>query len=131
MILLQRKSSDFRYPDTNIYIYTVETAEPQAILDKVHNQFNVDVDREKINFIRLTMRRAIEAKSYPYFTLLLQSLGSMVLAMEAFMKLNPGEFYEGYFKTLLNYNYKFWNLNGVQCKTKMLFFIAQKDKYRL
>ncbi|KAJ0172489.1 hypothetical protein K1T71_011628 [Dendrolimus kikuchii] len=78
-----------RYPDTNIFIYTLETAEPNAILDKAHNTFNVSVEPSKITFIRLTMKRAIEAKSYPYFTLLLQSLGSMLLGMEAFMKLNP------------------------------------------
>ncbi|RVE43038.1 hypothetical protein evm_012309 [Chilo suppressalis] len=78
-----------RYPDTTIYIYTVETAEPQAILDKAHNQFNVRVDLTKINFVRLALGRAIEARTYPYFTLLLQSLGSMVLGMEAFMKFNP------------------------------------------
>ncbi|XP_013199321.1 GDP-Man:Man(3)GlcNAc(2)-PP-Dol alpha-1,2-mannosyltransferase [Amyelois transitella] len=78
-----------RYPDTNIYIYTVETAEPKSILDKVQNQFNVKVEPTKINFVRLSMQRLIEAKTYPYFTLLLQSLGSMILGMEAFMKLNP------------------------------------------
>ncbi|XP_063831810.1 GDP-Man:Man(3)GlcNAc(2)-PP-Dol alpha-1,2-mannosyltransferase [Ostrinia nubilalis] len=78
-----------RYPDTNIFIYTVETAEPQTILDKAQNQFNVKVEPEKITFIRLSMKKVIEAKSYPYFTLILQSLGSMILGMEAFMKLNP------------------------------------------
>lgn len=78
-----------RYPDSNIHIYTVETAEPQTIIDRAQNQFNVKVDKTKINFIRLSMRRAIEAKTYPYFTLLLQSLGSMILGLEAFMKLNP------------------------------------------
>ncbi|KAL0879797.1 hypothetical protein ABMA27_003508 [Loxostege sticticalis] len=78
-----------RYPDTNIYIYTVETAELQTILDKAQNQFNVKVDPAKINLVRLTLQRVIEAKTYPYFTLIMQSLGSMVLGMEAFMKLNP------------------------------------------
>lgn len=81
-----------RYPDSNIHIYTVETAEPQTIIDRAQNQFNVKVDRTKINFVRLSMRRVIEAQSYPYFTLLLQSLGSMVLGLEAFMKLNPDVF---------------------------------------
>ena len=68
----------------------METAEPLTILNKVQNQFNVKVDHEKINFVRLTMQKAIESETYPYFTLLLQSLGTMVLGMEAFMKFNPG-----------------------------------------
>ncbi|CAD0203654.1 unnamed protein product [Chrysodeixis includens] len=78
-----------RYPDSNIFIYTVETAEPQTILDRVQNQFNVKVDPKKVTFLRLSMGRAIDPASYPYFTLLLQSLGSMALGLEAFMKLNP------------------------------------------
>ncbi|KAI5638973.1 glycosyl transferases group 1 domain-containing protein [Phthorimaea operculella] len=78
-----------RYPDTNIYIYTIETAAPQTILDKAQNQFNVKVPPERINFVRLSLQWTIEAKSYPYFTLILQSLGSMVLGMEALLKLNP------------------------------------------
>ncbi|KAI8440717.1 hypothetical protein MSG28_009060 [Choristoneura fumiferana] len=36
--------------------------------------------------------KALLESSYPYFTLLLQSLGSMVLGMEAFMKFNPDVF---------------------------------------
>lgn len=79
-----------RYPDTNIHIYTVETVEKQKILDKAQNQFNVKVNPEKVTLVRLTMKKLIEAECYPYFTLLLQSLGSMMLGMEAFMKLNPG-----------------------------------------
>ncbi|VVC90152.1 unnamed protein product [Leptidea sinapis] len=81
-----------RYPDSHIYIYTVETAEPQKILDKAQNQFNVKVEPERINFVRLSMGKFIEAKTYPYFTLLLQSLGSMILGMEAFVKFNPDIF---------------------------------------
>ncbi|XP_049878415.1 GDP-Man:Man(3)GlcNAc(2)-PP-Dol alpha-1,2-mannosyltransferase [Pectinophora gossypiella] len=83
-----------RYPDTNIYIYTVETAEPQSILNKAQNQFNVKVAPERINFIRLSLKKGIEAKTYPYFTLLLQSLGSMALGLEAFMKFNPDIYIE-------------------------------------
>ncbi|XP_045453662.1 GDP-Man:Man(3)GlcNAc(2)-PP-Dol alpha-1,2-mannosyltransferase [Melitaea cinxia] len=78
-----------RYPDSHIYIYTVETAEPMTIINKVQNQFNVKVEPERINFVRLSLKKTIEAETYPYFTLLLQSIGSMVLGMEAFMKLNP------------------------------------------
>ncbi|XP_068623027.1 GDP-Man:Man(3)GlcNAc(2)-PP-Dol alpha-1,2-mannosyltransferase [Battus philenor] len=83
-----------RYPNATIYIYTVETASPKAILDKVQNQYNIKVDAEKLEFIRLSMSWLIEAKSYPYCTLLMQSLGSMVMGMEALMKLNPDIYIE-------------------------------------
>ncbi|XP_039748123.1 GDP-Man:Man(3)GlcNAc(2)-PP-Dol alpha-1,2-mannosyltransferase isoform X2 [Pararge aegeria] len=78
-----------RYPDSHIYIYTVETAEPKAILNKVQNHFNVKLEPERINFVRLSLQKVIEPQTYPYFTLLLQSLGTMILGMEAFMKFNP------------------------------------------
>ncbi|XP_052744554.1 GDP-Man:Man(3)GlcNAc(2)-PP-Dol alpha-1,2-mannosyltransferase [Bicyclus anynana] len=78
-----------RYPDSNIYIYTVDTAEPKAILDKVQNVFNVKIEPERINFVRLYLQKVIEPQTYPYFTLLLQSFGTMILGMEAFMKFNP------------------------------------------
>lgn len=80
----------------------METAELQTILDKAQNQFNVKVDPAKINLVRLTLQRVIEAKTYPYFTLIMQSLGSMVLGMEAFMKLNPGKIVFFFFNFICN-----------------------------
>ncbi|KAM3956342.1 ALG11 alpha-1,2-mannosyltransferase [Aphomia sociella] len=78
-----------KYPNSNIHIYTVETAESKKIVDNAQNQFNVRLNSANINFVRLSTQRAIDPKMYPYFTLLLQSLGSMIMGMEAFMKLNP------------------------------------------
>lgn len=78
-----------KYPECNIYIYTVDMASSKSILDKAQNTFNVKVAPEKITFIRLSLRTLIDATTYPYLTMLLQSLGSMVLGMEAYMKLNP------------------------------------------
>jgi hypothetical protein len=40
-----------------------------------------------IQFVYLTQRRWVEAKSYPRLTLLGQSLGSMILAAEAVIRL--------------------------------------------
>ncbi|XP_072945332.1 GDP-Man:Man(3)GlcNAc(2)-PP-Dol alpha-1,2-mannosyltransferase [Epargyreus clarus] len=83
-----------KYPDSNIYIYTVETLELKTILDKAYNQFNVKVPAEKLNLVRLSFPNLIDPQTYPYFTLLLQSLGSMVMGLEAFMKLNPDVYIE-------------------------------------
>lgn len=44
-----------------------------------------------INFVYLRRRKWIEAKMYPYFTLLGQSLGSLYLGMEALSSYQPGE----------------------------------------
>ncbi|MCO5546776.1 hypothetical protein L7F22_000212 [Adiantum nelumboides] len=44
--------------------------------------------------VRLQKRHWVEPKSYPYFTLLGQSMGSMVLGMEALMKFTPLVFFD-------------------------------------
>ena len=46
-------------------------------------------DPEAIQFVFLYKRRWIEAKSYPYFTMLGQSLGSILLGWEALSAVNP------------------------------------------
>lgn len=80
-----------RYPTTKIYIYTGDTgATPEEIIKKAKSTFNVSVDIDRVNFIYLNFRGLVEGSKYPYFTLILQSLGSMVLGFEAILKLNPG-----------------------------------------
>lgn len=79
-----------RYPNSNIIIYTGDVGvDEQAILNKAHKNFNLVIDKSQIQFVFLTLRSLIEAKNYPHFTLLLQSLGSMALGLEALLKLNP------------------------------------------
>ena len=87
----------FRYPASKIYIYTGDVeSTPKKILDKAQTTFNVVVDIDRINFVYLNLRFFVEAKNYPYFTLLLQSLGSMILGFEALWKIKPGNVYKTY-----------------------------------
>ncbi|XP_052872592.1 GDP-Man:Man(3)GlcNAc(2)-PP-Dol alpha-1,2-mannosyltransferase [Anopheles cruzii] len=79
-----------RYDDIRLYVYTGDMdATPAEILAKAERNFNLDLNAEQISFVFLRKRRWVEAACYPHFTLLGQSLGSIVLAFEALLKLQP------------------------------------------
>lgn len=81
-----------KYPNAEYYIYTVNVeATPQEILTKVDKALNVKIENS-VQFIYLNRKKWIEAQTYPYFTLLGQSLGSVYLGLEALRQLNPGIF---------------------------------------
>lgn len=80
----------FRYPNAEFFVYTGDIeVTPDEILKKVKTVMNVDLDGG-VNFVYMTKRRWLEAERYPYFTLLLQCLGSIYLGFEALAQLNPG-----------------------------------------
>lgn len=67
-------------------------ADAREILKKAQNRFNVKVSEKDVNFVFLRRRGWVVAERYPYFTMLGQSLGSMVLGMEAALKYPPDVF---------------------------------------
>lgn len=83
-----------QYGDTiHITIYTGESnVAGERILLNAQNSFNVSVDKANIDFVFLQQRHWIDATQYPRLTLLGQSIGSMILAMEALLKYQPDIF---------------------------------------
>lgn len=82
-----------RYDDIKIIVYTGDVdTNKENILRKARNTFNVMVNADNIDFVFLTRRRWIEAVKYPYFTLLGQSLGSIILGLEALCRFPPDIF---------------------------------------
>jgi len=59
------------------------------MLASCRNTFNIQVDADRLEFIFLNQRKWVEADKYPVFTLLGQSLGSIVLGFEALLKFQP------------------------------------------
>ncbi|KAJ6647614.1 GDP-Man:Man(3)GlcNAc(2)-PP-Dol alpha-1,2-mannosyltransferase [Pseudolycoriella hygida] len=85
---LQNKNKNIK-----ITIYTGDVdAEPNTILTKAKNTFNIAVEENRVEFVYLTRRKWVEAEKYPYFTLLGQSLGSIWLGLEALLKHQPDIF---------------------------------------
>ena len=72
-----------RYNFVRCVVYTGDTyVSGEEILRKARQRFNISLP-EPVEFVFLKKRRWVEASMYPYFTLLGQSIGSMLLGWEA------------------------------------------------
>ena len=113
-----------RYPAAKIIIYTGDTdAAPDMILAKARDRFNMQIPDTNLQFVYLhkrrfaffrfgiiylhTVYRYVEAKYYPHFTMLGQSLGSLVLGVEALLSFVPSIYIDtmGYSFTMPLFKY--------------------------
>jgi len=82
-----------RYPAVKILVYTGDTdAAPDMILAKARDRFNMQIPNANLEFVYLHKRRYVEAQYYPHFTMLGQSLGSIILGIEALLSHVPSIF---------------------------------------
>jgi len=77
------------YPDVRVVIYTGDVAPQEEILRKAQDRFGIAIDGGRLSMVRLRLRWVVEARCYPALTLLGQSMGTVVLALEALSKLVP------------------------------------------
>ncbi|KAK5127334.1 hypothetical protein LTR85_006673 [Meristemomyces frigidus] len=83
-------ATQHRYPNALCVVYTGDhDASKQQILSNVRTRFNIDLQPARICFLYLGTREYVLASKWPHFTLLGQSLGSLVLGWEAFNLLAP------------------------------------------
>ncbi|KAI8880811.1 glycosyltransferase family 4 protein [Backusella circina FSU 941] len=87
---------DIQRDFTNVIcaVYTGDVASKEEIIDKVKNGFNIDLDPTRLNFVYLSKRNLVEDALYPRFTLILQSLASIILGFEAISKLVPDVYFD-------------------------------------
>lgn len=96
-----------RYNFVRCVVYTGDPyVSGEEILRKARQRFNICLP-EPVEFVFLKKRRWVEASMYPYFTLLGQSFGSMLLAWEALNCYLPDIFLDtmGYAFTLPLFRY--------------------------
>jgi len=87
------KTTQERYPKALCVVYTGDhEVNKQTILARVKTRFNIDLHPPSVNFLYLSTRHLVLASTWPHFTLLGQSLGSVVLAWDAFQLLVPDIF---------------------------------------
>ncbi|OHE97604.1 alpha-1,2-mannosyltransferase alg-11 [Colletotrichum orchidophilum] len=87
------KTTQERYPNALCVVYTGDhEVNKQAMLARVKTRFNIDLHPPTVNFLYLSTRHLVLAPTWPHFTLLGQSLGSVVLAWDAFQLLVPDIF---------------------------------------
>lgn len=96
-----------RYNFVRCVIYTGDPyVSGEEILRKARQRFNISLP-QPVEFVFLKRRRWVEASMYPYFTLLGQSIGSLVLGWEALNCYLPDIFLDtmGYAFTLPLFRY--------------------------
>lgn len=96
-----------RYTDVDFVIYTGDQGVTgEQIVDGARRRFNIHLPRP-VRFIYLKHRLLVEASLYPHFTLLGQSIGSLLLGWEALTAFTPDLYIDsmGYAFTLPVFRY--------------------------
>uniref|UniRef100_A0A3Q0R0K7 GDP-Man:Man(3)GlcNAc(2)-PP-Dol alpha-1,2-mannosyltransferase n=1 Tax=Amphilophus citrinellus TaxID=61819 RepID=A0A3Q0R0K7_AMPCI len=96
-----------RYPSVSFVVYTGDQGVTgEQILEGAQQRFSITLPRP-VTFIFLRHRVLVEASSYPHFTLLGQSVGSMFLGWEALTAFIPDLYVDsmGYAFTLPIFRY--------------------------
>ncbi|KAI8870368.1 hypothetical protein GQ42DRAFT_178626 [Ramicandelaber brevisporus] len=82
-----------RLAHTYCVVYTGDTdATSEAILRRAQQRFNLKIDSSRVVIIHLQRRDWVEARRYPVFTILGETLGSLVLGYEALNRVVPDIF---------------------------------------
>ncbi|KAI4245116.1 MAG: hypothetical protein L6R40_002715 [Gallowayella cf. fulva] len=87
------KATQTRWPRAVCVVYTGDhDATKDEILERVQNRFNIELHPPTVVFLWLSTRHYVLSSTWPHFTLLGQSLGSLVLASDAFSLVVPDVF---------------------------------------
>ncbi|KZF25796.1 glycosyltransferase family 4 protein [Xylona heveae TC161] len=104
------RATQKRWPKAICVVYTGDhDVQKATILSRVEERFGIHIHAPTVVFIYLSTRHYVLSSTYPHFTLLGQSLGSLVLAYDAFSLLVPDIFIDtmGYAFTLALSKYFF------------------------
>ncbi|XP_028549576.1 GDP-Man:Man(3)GlcNAc(2)-PP-Dol alpha-1,2-mannosyltransferase isoform X1 [Dendrobium catenatum] len=80
-------------PDLDCIIYTGDDASPETLTARALDRFGVHLLHPPI-VVRLYKRKWVDEKSYPRFTMIGQSLGSVFLSWEALCKFTPQYYFD-------------------------------------
>ena len=97
------KATQKRWPNAVCAVYTGDRdATKSTILERVQNRFNIHLHPPTVVFLYLQTRSWVLSSTWPHFTLLGQSLGSLIMAYDAFCLVVPDIFIDtmGYSFTL-------------------------------
>ncbi|KKA28000.1 hypothetical protein TD95_004853 [Thielaviopsis punctulata] len=87
------RATQLRWPKARIVVYTGDvSASKEKLLQRVKHQFNIHLHAPTITFLYLSTRHWVLPSTWPRFTLLGQSFGSLVLAWDAFQLVVPDIF---------------------------------------
>ncbi|KAM3072630.1 asparagine-linked glycosylation protein [Clarireedia jacksonii] len=82
-----------RWPSAKCIVYTGDhDVDKSQIIARVKDRFNIHLHPPTLTFLYLTKRHWVLASAWPHFTLLGQSIGSLILAWDAFSLVVPDIF---------------------------------------
>jgi alpha-1,2-mannosyltransferase len=99
-----------RWPKATCVVYSGDhEVDRHAMIEKARSSFGISLHPATLHISYLSTRHLVLANTYPYFTLLGQSLGSLALAYDAFSLIVPDIFIDtmGYAFTLSFCKYLF------------------------
>lgn len=99
-----------RWPKATCVVYSGDhEVDRHAMIQKASSSFGISLNPATLHISYLSTRHLVLANTYPYFTLLGQSLGSLALAYDAFSLITPDIFIDtmGYAFTLALCKYLF------------------------
>lgn len=82
-----------QYPQAICAVYTGDhDIERDTVIETVKKRFDITLDNHSLQFMYLSKRHLVLPTTWPHFTLLGQSIGSLILAYDAFSLLVPDIF---------------------------------------
>lgn len=79
------------HPNAEVHLYSGDDASAQDLQKRALEVFGVKIERP-VHVVRMKLRFLVQAETYPRFTMIGQALGSMLLGLEAILKLTPAVF---------------------------------------
>ena len=92
-----------KYNDWDCVVYSGDQVKPEDILKRVRDRFDIQLDESRVIFHFIQSRHLLDAKNYPYFTMLGQSIGSIFVAIEALDLQTPNVFVDS-----MGYSFTLW-----------------------
>jgi alpha-1,2-mannosyltransferase len=87
------RATQKRWPEAICVVYTGDhDVDKTDILKRVKDRFNIHLHPPSVHFLYLTTRHYVLSSTWPRFTLLGQSIGSVILGWDAFSLLVPDIF---------------------------------------
>lgn len=87
------RATQDEYPNAFCAVYTGDVdADKEMILSRARNAFGISLDVDRVTVVHLKKRYLVSPETWPRFTLIGQSLGSIPLAFEAISSLAPDIF---------------------------------------
>ncbi|ORY83910.1 hypothetical protein BCR37DRAFT_402462 [Protomyces lactucae-debilis] len=87
------RSTHAHFPETFCVVFTGDVESNQdAIISRARDAFGIEVDASRLHIVHLDKRYLVSPETWPRFTLIGQSLGSLPLVYEALTELAPDVF---------------------------------------